>query len=96
VGRELYVALPYYPDEPSGWEQVHVVRFTCAAGTLDLCAPQDAAVPDPCGEPASLGWRWTGAACVELIGCEGDCVGADCGRLARNERDCLSDRQLCP
>lgn len=72
------------------------MRYDCVAGARDVCAPQDAWLPAVCDDGRSLGWAWNGAACVELVACEGDCVGADCDALARSEWDCLSDRQSCP
>ncbi len=92
---DVYVGLSRYPD--GAWlEQVHLLRFDCTPGERDVCAPQDAATPVICDDGRSLGWAWNGRACVELLACDTDCVGADCTRLARSEWDCLSDRQWCP
>jgi hypothetical protein len=92
---DVFVALSRYP-EGSGLEQVHLQRWDCVTGELDVCAPQDAWLPLRCDDGLSLGWAWDGSACVELVGCSDDCVGADCGRLAHTQWDCLSDRQYCP
>jgi hypothetical protein len=94
VDDELFVGLSHYPDG-SGLEQVFVRRFDCVPGERDVCAAQDADIPVRCADELALGWKWDGSQCLELRGCETDCVGADCDRLARSRWDCLSDRQLC-
>jgi hypothetical protein len=95
-GTDIYVGISHYPGEPPSWEQVYVLRYGCMPGTMNICAPQDASLPVVCDDGASLGWKWNGGGCEELVGCEEDCVGADCRSLALTEWDCLADRSFCP
>ncbi len=96
VGAELYAALSYPPHIIDGYEQVHLMRLQCADRIYEICEPQDAEVIVTCDDPESQGWQWNGAACIELSGCPGDCVGEDCDRLARSPWDCASDHGHCP
>jgi hypothetical protein len=96
VDNMLFAALSYPPDFMSGHEQVHLLRYECTPGQYDICAYQEAEIPVVCDDPVTIGWRYTGGdRCEKLVGCPGDCVGADCAWLARTEWDCLADRQHC-
>jgi hypothetical protein len=92
---QLFIGLSRYP-ESRAMEQVFLLRYGCVPGAPDVCAAQDASLPARCTDEISLGWMWTGTGCLELLGCEGDCIGADCDRLAHTAWDCASDRQFCP
>jgi hypothetical protein len=94
-GTDLWVGISHYPSASPGWEQVFVLRYGCAEGTMDICAPQDASLPVVCDDGMPLGWKWNGTGCEELVGCETDCVGADCDSLALTEWDCRADRFFC-
>jgi hypothetical protein len=89
----LYVAISHYPS--GEWlEQTYMTRLECVPGTMDVCDAQDAELTDElCHHPVTLGWRWTGEACEELVGC--GCTGEDCETLARSRWDCISDRVHC-
>jgi hypothetical protein len=94
VGPDLLVGISYYPDDTSWLEQVHLHRFACTAGEMDVCARQDAEVGwGLCDDPVLFGWKWTGESCQEVLGCE--CTGEDCDALARSRWDCISDRTHC-
>ena len=95
AGSSLYAGVSYPPPDSSYFEQVHLLWFDCVPGERDVCAPQVAALPVVCPDPVSLGWKWDGSACVELVGCAADCEGEDCGRLARTDWECAADRRFC-
>jgi hypothetical protein len=92
---DLFVAISHYPDsEAPSLEQMYMLKYTCEAGAMDVCAPQDADISwGICDDPFTVGWKWDGGSCQELFGC--DCLGADCSRIARTRWDCLSDRWHC-
>jgi hypothetical protein len=92
---QLFIGLSRYPDDRT-MEHVFLLRYGCVPGELDVCAAQDASLPAVCDDEDWRRWVWTGVECLELHGCEGDCVGADCDRLARTAWDCAADRQFCP
>ncbi|UJR82764.1 hypothetical protein [Sandaracinus amylolyticus] len=70
-------------------------RDACRAGSetciAHRCQAQDAvAVTTGCAEPASIGWRWDGTTCVELVGCS--CDGTSCWRVeGTDEAGCQSE-----
>jgi hypothetical protein len=81
--------------EEDFYEQSHLHRFTCVEGPSDLCAPQEARSGDCLGD-VLYGWRWDGGECAPVIGCLGDCMGADCERLSPTGFACLADHEPCP
>jgi len=94
VDGDVFMGISYYPEEHEWLEQVHLHRFACTAGEMDVCARQDAEVSwGICDDPVLFGWKWTGESCQEVLGC--DCLGEDCDALSRSRWDCLADRFHC-
>lgn len=95
VDDTVYVGISHpEPDDPTGREGVYVQRWDCDAPPDDPCRPQRAQAGDCDGERL-WGWRWTGSQCEPVLGCDSDCVGSDCDRLAATRFACESDRSEC-
>ena len=60
-------------------------------GACDACGPMDAAGAGACF--LFLGFKWNGAACESLGGCE--CVGADCEELVDTLEECEAAHASC-
>lgn len=96
VGESTFVAIAHNLRETpeAGRQYAHLQRWDCTADARELCAPQDIVGPGDCPEPALLGWRWDGEACVPAYTC-GSCVAEHCAEVAPSLFACESDHLEC-